>query len=172
MGGDDLTQTTPVEPEPIARVRAALRAAGVEGEIRLFGKLLTTAHAAADALGVELGRIAKSVLMFAGGEPVLVVAAGDRRVDRRKVRDRLNRGKVTLAGPEEVLAVTGFVAGGVAPVGALHPVTVLLDESLRRFPDIWAGGGVPEALLRIRVDDLPRATGGVFADVVQDPAPA
>lgn len=167
MGGCALTQSVPVEPEPIRRVRAALEAAGVQGEIRIFAEHLTTAQAAADALGVELGRIAKSILMFAGGEPVLVVAAGDRRVDRQKVKALLDRGKVTLAGPDEVLTVTGFVAGGVAPVGLLRPVTVLLDESLQRFPDIWAGGGVPEALLRIRVEDLPRATGGAFADVAQ-----
>jgi len=160
-----------MEPEPLVRVRAALRAAGVEGELRTFADHLSTAVAAAATLGVELGRIAKSILMFAGGEPVLVVAAGDQRVDRQKVKVRLNRGKVTLAGPEEVLAVTGFVAGGVAPVGLLRPVTVLLDETLQRFPDIWAGGGVPEALLRLQVADLPRATGGVFADVVQSVEP-
>ena len=70
-----MTQRLPMEPEPIRRVRAALAAAGVEGEIRTFTDLLTTAQAAADTLGVELGRIAKSILMFAGGEPVLVVAA-------------------------------------------------------------------------------------------------
>lgn len=156
-----------MEPEPLARVRAALQAAGVEGELRTFADHLTTVAAAAEALGVETARIAKSILLFAGGEPVLVVAAGDQRVDRQKVKALLDRGKVTLAGPDEVLAVTGFVAGGVAPVGLLRPVTVLLDESLRRFPDIWAGGGVPEVLLRLRVEDLPRATGGVFADVVQ-----
>jgi len=162
-----MIQGAQMDPEPLARVRAALQAAGVDGEIRIFDAPLTTAVAAAESLGVQLGRIAKSILMFAGGEPVLVVTAGDQRVDRRKVKERLNRGKVTLASPEEVLAVTGFVAGGVAPVGLLQPVTVLLDDTLRRFPDIWAGGGVPEALLRLRVDDLPRATGGVFADVVR-----
>ena len=91
-----MTQSVPVEPEPIRRVRAALEAAGVQGEIRIFAEHLTTAQAAADTLGVELGRIAKSILMFAGGEPVLVVAAGDRRVDRKKVKALLDRGKVTL----------------------------------------------------------------------------
>ncbi|HEY8347964.1 MAG TPA: YbaK/EbsC family protein [Symbiobacteriaceae bacterium] len=156
------------EPEPLRRVRTALQAAGVEGEIRLFPAPLPTAEAAAKAVGSDLGRIAKSVLFFAGGEPVLVVTAGDRRVDRKKVKALMGGGKVTVASAEQVPEVTGFVAGGVAPVGLLRPVTVLLDESLQRFPDIWAGGGIPEALLRIRVADLPRATGGRFADVTQD----
>lgn len=120
-------------------------------------------------MGVELGRIAKSILLFAGQEPVLVVAAGDRRVDRQKVK-ALTGGtaKVRVASADEVLAVTGFVAGGVAPVGLLHPARVLLDESLERFPDIWAGGGVPEALLRLDVAALPKVTGGRFADVATD----
>ncbi|MFZ5824765.1 MAG: YbaK/EbsC family protein [Bacillota bacterium] len=154
-----------MESEPLQRVRAALAAAGVEGEIRLFTEHLPTAPIAAEAVGVELGRIAKSILLFAGGEPVLVVAAGDRRVDRQKVKALMDRGKVRIASAEDVLAVTGFVAGGVAPVGLARDCAVLLDESLRRFADIWAGGGVPEALLRLRVDELPQATGGRFADV-------
>lgn len=158
-----------MDSEPLQRVRAALADAGVAGEIRLFEAHLPTAPAAAEAVGVELGRIAKSILLFAGGEPVLVVTAGDRRVDRQKVKALLDRGKVTVASADEVLAVTGFVAGGVAPVGLLKPATVLLDASLQRFPEIWAGGGVPEALLRLRVDDLPRATGGRFAAVAAEP---
>lgn len=156
------------EPEPLRRVRAALNTAGVRGEIRIYTEHLPTAQAAADALGVELGRIAKSILFLAGGEPVLVVAAGDRRVDRQKVKRLLNRGKVVIASAEQVLAITGFAAGGVAPVGLLNPATILLDRSLQRFPEIWAGGGIPEALLRLPVDDLPQITGGNFADVSQE----
>lgn len=154
-----------LESEALQRVRAALSAAGVAGEIRLFEEHLPTAPAAAEAVGVELGRIAKSILLFAGGEPVLVVTAGDRRVDRQKVKALMNRGKVTIASADDVLVVTGFVAGGVAPVGLLKPADVLLDESLQRFPDIWAGGGVPEALLRLTVAELPQVTGGRFAEV-------
>lgn len=156
-----------MESEPLQRVRAALAATGVTGEIRLFEEHLPTAPSAAEAVGVELGRIAKSILLFAGDQPVLVVTAGDRRVDRQKVKAFIDRGKVAIASAEDVLAVTGFVAGGVSPVGLRQPATVLLDESLQRFPDIWAGGGVPEALMRLRVEELPRATGGRFADVVQ-----
>ncbi|HYF78922.1 MAG TPA: YbaK/EbsC family protein [Symbiobacteriaceae bacterium] len=143
-----------------------MAARGLTADLKLFDQHLPTAPAAAEALGVELGRIAKSILLFAGQHPVLVVAAGDRRVDRQKVK-ALTEGvaKVRIASAGEVLAVTGYVAGGVAPVGLLHPATVLLDESLQRYPDIWAGGGVPEALLRLDVAALPQATGGRFADV-------
>jgi len=158
--------TPSCEPEPLARVRATLAAAGTEAELRLFDQHLTTAAAAAEALGAELGRIAKSILLFAGKEPVLVVTAGDRRVDRQKVKALTGGAKVTIASADEVLAVTGFVAGGVAPVGLLHPAQVLLDESMQSFPDIWAGAGVPEAMLRLPLADLPRLTGGRWGDVV------
>ncbi|HWI63120.1 MAG TPA: YbaK/EbsC family protein [Symbiobacteriaceae bacterium] len=153
---------------PLDRVRAALAAHHREPELKFFAQHLPTAPIAAEATGVELGRIAKSILLFAGKEPVLVVAAGDRRVDRQKVKLLTGGAKVKIASAVEVLETTGFVAGGVAPVGLLHPAAVLLDESLQRFPDIWAGGGVPEALLRLPVADLPLLTGGTFADVTCD----
>lgn len=158
-----------MELEPLQRVQAALAISGVAGEIRRFAEHLPTAPAAAEAVGVELGRIAKSILLFAGDEPILVVTAGDRRVDRQKVKALMDRGKVRIASADDVLAVTGFVAGGVAPVGLRQPATVLLDESLQRFAEIWAGAGVPEVLLRLRVDELPQATGGAFADVASTP---
>src|SRR5690606_8626984 len=130
-----------------------------------------TTAAAAAALGVEAARIAKTVVLAAGEQPVQVVAAGDRRVDRRRVAAVLGVSRARLATPEEVLAWTGFVAGGVAPVGAIRPLPTLLDESLRRFDYVWAGGGVPEALLRLRVADLPALTGGTFVAICeQSPA--
>lgn len=155
--------------EPLERVRAALTASGYDYELKLFEEHQPTALAAAETLGVELGRIAKSILLFAGGHPVLVVTAGDRRVDRQKVKALTGGEKVTIASADDVLAVTGFVAGGVAPVGLLNPVETLLDESLQRYDRIWAGGGVPEALLQLRVADLPHLTGGRFAEVAAEP---
>ncbi len=156
-----------VAAEPVSRVRAALAAHGREAQLKFFEEHLTTAALAAEALGADLGSIAKSILLFAGGKPVLVVTAGDKRVDRAKVRDLLSQGKVVIASAPEVLEVTGFVAGGVAPVGLKQAATVLLDESLQRYESIWAGGGVPEAMLRLPVADLPLVTGGRFADVTQ-----
>lgn len=157
------------EPEPLERVRQAVAQTGLPAELRLFAEHLPTVAAAAGALGCALGSIAKSILLFADKAPVLVIAAGDRRVDRQKVKALTGGGKVVIASAEEVLQVTGFVAGGVSPIGLSHPVTVLLDESLTRFSHIWAGGGIPEALLRLQVGDLPAWTGGRFADVVTIP---
>lgn len=148
-------------------MRAALAANGTDAEFKFFEQHLPTAPIAAEALGVELARIAKSIVLFAGKEPVLVLAAGDRRVDRAKVKALTGGAKVRIASAAEVLATTGFVAGGVAPIGLLHPATVLLDQSLERFTDIWAGGGTPEVMLRLAVASLPGVTGGTFADVTE-----
>lgn len=159
------------EPEPLARVRAALAGREAATEIRLFPEHLPTVQAAAEALGVEPARIAKSVVLVAKGlGPVLALAAGDQRVDRKKVKALLGGVKVSIASADEVLAFTGFVAGGVSPVGWLQPATVLLDQSLQRFPEIWAGGGIPEALLRLPVADLPALTGGRFAEITEEVA--
>lgn len=153
------------------RVRRFLARHGIEAEFRVFSEPLATVGAAAAALGVEPERIAKTVILAADGGPVQVVAAGDRRVDRRRVAAVLGVSRLRLARPEEVLDWTGFVAGGVAPVGSLRPLPTLLDESLRRFDHVWAGGGIPEALLRLRVADLPLLTGGQFAEVCQEISP-
>ena len=158
-----------VNAGPLDQVRAAVERSGRAAEIRVFAEHMPTVEAAARVLGVEPRTIAKSILLLSSQLPVLVVAAGDRRVDRQKVKELLGLTRVRIASADEVLAVTGFVAGGVAPVGLISEVPVLLDASLQRFSHVWAGGGVPEALMRLAVADLPLATGGRFADVCESP---
>lgn len=153
------------QSEALVRVQAALSHWPTKASLRLFEEHLPTAQTAADAVGVELGQIAKSIVMFAGDTPILVVKTGDRRVDRQKVKAVMGGFKVRPASANEVFAVTGFVAGGVSPVGLKHRVRILLDTSLQRFAEVWAGGGVPEALLLMNVADLPLTTGGEFVDV-------
>jgi prolyl-tRNA editing enzyme YbaK/EbsC (Cys-tRNA(Pro) deacylase) len=130
-----------------------------------------TAQQAADALGVVVGQIAKSIIFRrkSDGAAVLVIAAGDRRVDEKKV-DALV-GKTGRADADFVKAQTGFTIGGVSPVGhATKPVT-LIDHSLFRFEDIWAAAGHPHGVFRLRPQDLERLTGAPVADVVQQPVP-
>lgn len=127
-----------------------------------------TAQEAADALGVQLGQIAKSVVFqrVADATPVLVITAGDRRVDEAKVTALL--GAIGKANAQFVKSRTGFAIGGVAPVGHLEPPMALLDASLQRFASIWAAGGDARALVELTPDSLEAATGAPWADVICD----
>ena len=126
-----------------------------------------TAQEAADALGVTVGQIAKSVVFRrkADDAAVLVVTSGDRRVDERKVAALV--GAVGRADAEFVKGKTGFTIGGVAPVGHLSPPVLLVDRELFRFAEIWAAAGHPNGVFRLSPDELLRLTGAPAHDVVQ-----
>lgn len=101
----------------------------------------STSELAAQALGVEVGQIAKSLLFLADGKPVLVVTSGDVRVDQKKIKKKLGVSKVKFADPDTVLEVTGYQVGGVCPVALKKPVNIFMDESLKRFPVVYAAAG-------------------------------
>jgi prolyl-tRNA editing enzyme YbaK/EbsC (Cys-tRNA(Pro) deacylase) len=165
---------TPVatRPEGFQRVSAALAAAGHPHAPRWLDVAARTSQEAADALGVAVGQIAKSVIFRRSAEDggpasVLVVASGDRRVDEAKVAALA--GPLARADAAFVKAATGFSIGGVAPVAHVTPVLTLLDADLRRFDEIWAAAGHPNGVFRLGPDDLARLTGAPFADVAQRP---
>lgn len=128
-----------------------------------------SAQEAADGLGVQLGQIAKSVIFKRKSDAlaVLVVTAGDRRVDEKKVSALV--GKVGRADADFVKAQTGFTIGGVSPVAHLNPSVTLLDQTLWRFAEVWAAAGHPHGVFRLRPDDLKQLTGAPVADVVEAP---
>jgi prolyl-tRNA editing enzyme YbaK/EbsC (Cys-tRNA(Pro) deacylase) len=153
-------------PDTVQRVARVLQDAGHPHAPRVLDDACRTAQQAADALGVELGQIAKSIVFRrkADGVAVLVVTSGDRRVDEKKVEALV--GKLGRAGAEFVKASTGFSIGGVSPFAhATRPVT-LIDRELFRFEDIWAAAGHPHAVVRLRPQDLEGLTGAPVVDVV------
>lgn len=156
-----------VLPEGVQRVARALQDAAHPQVPVMLGGAARTAQEAADALGVQLGQIAKSVIFKReqDGVAVLVVASGDRRVDERKVSALV--GKIGRADADFVKAQTGFAIGGVSPVAHLFPPVTLLDQDLWRFDEIWAAAGHPHAVFRLRPEDLKPLTGAAVADVVQ-----
>ena len=154
-------------PEGVQRVIAALQAAGHPHMPVLLDDAARTAQQAADALGVQLGQIAKSIIFRRKSDDaaVLVITSGDRRVDEKKV-DALV-GKTGRADAEFVKARTGFSIGGVSPLAhAVAPVT-LIDRELLRFDVIWAAAGHPHGVFQLRPQDLQAVTGAPLADVVQ-----
>ena len=131
----------------------------------------TSADAAA-AIGCTVAQIAKSVIFRAreSGRVVLVVASGINRVDERKVAALIGE-KVKPADADFVREATGFVIGGVPPVGHATPPVTLLDLDLQRQGTIWAAGGTPNAVFELTWDLLVEITGGAPADVAKQAAP-
>ncbi|WP_315551649.1 YbaK/EbsC family protein [Microbacterium aurum] len=143
----------------------ALRAAGIGGEIVVLSDAASTAPLAAAALGVEVGAIANSLVFFSDGAPLLVMTSGAHRVDTAALAERLGRGKIQRATPEQVREATGQAIGGVAPTGHPAPLTTVVDEALAAYPEIWAAGGTPHTVFPLTFDDLVRLTGGTVLKV-------
>jgi prolyl-tRNA editing enzyme YbaK/EbsC (Cys-tRNA(Pro) deacylase) len=146
-------------------VLAALRAAGVEADVRRFDEPVPTAVAAAQALGCEVGAIANSLIFDADGTPLLVLASGAHRVDTAKTAALIGAQRVRRASPQFVFAATGQEVGGVAPVGHPAPLRTVVDTDLAAFPVLWAGGGDHHTMVAVTYDELLRVTGGEAAPV-------
>jgi prolyl-tRNA editing enzyme YbaK/EbsC (Cys-tRNA(Pro) deacylase) len=154
------------------RVAAALRTAGAgaaAGEIRELTDSARTAQEAADAVGVPVGAIVKSLVFAADGAPILVLTSGDHQVDTTKIAAILGAASVKRADADLVREATGFPIGGVAPVGHPQPLTTVIDEHLRGFAVIWAAAGTPHAVFPTTYDELVAVSGGTPADVAATP---
>ena len=156
-------------PEGMQRVARVLLDKGHPHAPVMLDEAARTAQQAADALGVALGQIAKSIIFKRKPDAaaVLVITSGDRRVDEAKVQALVCVGgqKLGRADAEFVKLSTGFSIGGVSPVGhAVAPVT-LIDRDLLRFDEIWAAAGHPHGVFRLHPADLVHLTGAPVVDV-------
>jgi prolyl-tRNA editing enzyme YbaK/EbsC (Cys-tRNA(Pro) deacylase) len=149
----------------VRAVQDALESAGAAGQVRILPDAVHTAAAAAQALGVEVGQIANSLIFDADGEPLLVLTSGAHRVDTTKVAALVGVAKVGRATPEFVREHTGQAIGGVAPVGHPKPVSTLVDTALAAYDEIWAAGGIPHAVFPTTFAELVRLTSGTPAEV-------
>lgn len=146
--------------DSLARVRAALDAAGIAVDIREMPGSTRTAAEAADAVGCALDQIAKSIIFHGmdSGQVLLFLTAGGNRVDPDKAAalagEPLGRADAAL-----VRARTGFAIGGVAPVGHLTPLRAFLDPRLADFTQVWAAAGTPRHVFAIAPDRLQAVTG-------------
>ena len=151
------------------RVERYLDQFGISFEIRILSDAVRTARLAAEALGCEVGQIANSLIFrdANNGQAVLIMCAGDRRVDLQKVKLQtgIDLGK---ADADFVRQQTGFAIGGVPPVAHANPLQCLLDASLRRHGEIWAAAGTPESVFCMTPDELQKITGGAWQDLARN----
>lgn len=142
-------------PAPIQRVVDAAARKGVALEINVFPESTHTAADAAAAVGAELGQIVKSLVFVApledgmGLEPVICLVSGPNRVDLARLAAVSGEPDVRRATADEARALTGFVIGGIPPIGHPRTLRVIMDPDLGRFPVVWAAAGTPTAVFAV-----------------------
>ncbi len=153
------------ENPALARARKYLERFELELQPREHEKTTKTSAEAAEALNVELGQIAKSILFRSGGKYGLFVAAGDVKICDKKVKALLGGGRAKIAKPEEVEEITGYRVGGVCPFDIDSSVPIFLDNSMKRFDVVYTSAGTPHSLLPISFGQLQLVTGGEAVDI-------
>jgi prolyl-tRNA editing enzyme YbaK/EbsC (Cys-tRNA(Pro) deacylase) len=160
------------EHPSVRKVLAGLAEAGfpdAAAGTRILADAVRTAALAAEALGVEVGAIANSLVFKAlrGNEvtPLLAMTSGSHRADQRLLATLVGADKVERADADFVRAHTGQAIGGVAPIGHPAPIRTLVDTALTRYPVIWAAAGHPKSVFPITFTGLVELTSGIPADV-------
>lgn len=126
-----------------------------------------TSELAAEALGVTVGEIAKSLLFLGDKKPVIIVTCGDKKIDTKKLKEILGVKKLSFAGLEDVQHITGYPVGGVCPLclPQSENIRVYLDISLGNYPKVFLAAGTPYSAIPITIDELKKITDGEIIDV-------
>lgn len=148
------------------RVQDALKEFGLDLQVVEFPESTRTSQEAADAIGCELGQIAKT-LIFKGkhtNKPLCILASGSNRVDEKKVAHILGK---PIERPDAAFVEehTGYAIGGVSPVGFTFEYPTLIDQDLMSFQEVWAAAGTHNAVFKVTPQDLVRITSGRVVDI-------
>lgn len=142
----------------IERVKKYFKAYGIEDKIMEFDTSSATVELAAEAVGCEPARIAKTLSFKVAEKAILIVTAGDAKVDNPKYKAQFHA-KAKMLSREEVTAMIGHAVGGVCPFAVNEGVTVYLDESLKRFDIVYPAAGSSSSAIPMTMEDLERYSG-------------
>lgn len=139
----------------IEKVKAYFKQFGMEGRILEFAQSSATVELAAQAAGTQPERIAKSLTFMVDGKPIMIVAAGDAKVDNQKYKMEFSA-KAKMLTPDEVNNLIGHSIGGVCPFGINDGVSVYLDKSLQRFSTVFPAGGSGNSAIELTIAELEK----------------
>ena len=139
----------------IEKVRMYFETLGIADRIRELDASSATVELAAQALGVEGKRIAKTLSFMVDGKPVLIVAAGDGRINNSAYKQQFGC-KAKMLAPDEAEILIGHAVGGVCPFAVNEGVTVYLDETLRRFETVFPACGSSNSAIELTIDELEK----------------
>jgi prolyl-tRNA editing enzyme YbaK/EbsC (Cys-tRNA(Pro) deacylase) len=152
--------STSLSPSP-QKVQEALKALGFTNQVLELESTTRTSAEAAQAVGCTVEQIAKSIV-FQGTQthkPILVIASGPNRVNEKRIEEYISE-PLGKADANYVREQTGFVIGGVPPLGHLEKLEIFIDEDLLKYEEIWAAAGSPNAVFKLSPSDLIKMTGG------------
>ena len=149
----------------VTKVRAAAEAAGLSIEVRRFPEGTKTAQDAADAIGVTLGQIVKSLVFAVDGEVVLALVSGSNQLDEKKLALAAGGHKCARVDADIVRQATGFAIGGVPPLGLATQMRIFIDPDLMQYDEVWAAAGTWNDVFAVSPRELATATAGVVVDL-------
>ena len=144
----------------IEKAKEHLKKYGFENRVQEFDVSSATVELAAQAVGVEPCRIAKTLSFLTKEGPVLIVAAGDARIDNHKYKEYFHT-KAKMLSPEQVTELIGHAIGGVCPFGVKDGVRVYLDKSLKRFDTVFPAVGSANSAVRLTIPELERHSASI-----------
>ena len=151
----------------VRQVVEAGKALGVDVHAREFSQGTRTAADAAEAIGVELGQIVKSLVFAVDNEVVVALVSGENLLDEQKLAEAAGGYEAWREDADTVRETTGFPVGGVPPFGHREPLRVFVDQDLLSYDELWAAAGTPHVNFPISPTALLRATGGTVCDLAR-----
>ena len=158
---------TLLDKEGIKRVEKSLKEFDPKQNVIVLKSSARTALEAASSLDCEVGAIVKSLLFKTENTFTLCLVAGDKKTSLNKIKKILNIKDVSMASPDDVKSITGFSIGGVSPIGHLNKSDIYIDNSLKRFTNLYAAAGHPNCVFKINFENLQKITNGLIKEITE-----
>jgi Cys-tRNA(Pro) deacylase len=164
---------TSIDHPAVRRVLEAAARKGVTLDVVAFDESTHTAAQAAEAVGADIGQIVKSLVFVADGEdgelePILALVSGVNRVDLARLAAVAGEADIRRATAREANDLTGFVIGGIPPIGHARPVRVIMDPDLGRYPTVWAAAGLSTAVFEVPPNTLRVLANATVAPIAEE----
>ena len=156
-----------LDKEPVKRAEKSLKDFDQSLEVIVLDKSARTAQDAATALDCNVGAIVKSLLFKTNDSFLLCLVAGDKRASLNKIKKTINKKDVSMANPEDVKSQTGYTIGGVSPIGHLKQIEIIIDNSLKRFNELFAAAGHPNCVFKINFTNIQKITNGKVENITE-----
>jgi Cys-tRNA(Pro) deacylase len=158
---------TLLDKEPVKRVEKCLKEFDQTQKVIILDTSARTASDAASSLSCEIGAIVKSLLFKTENNFILCLIAGDKKASLNKIKKMLNIKDVSMSSADDVKNITGFTIGGVSPIGHLNKIDIFIDNSLKRFNNLYAAAGHPNCIFKINFSDLQKISKGSIRELTE-----